>query len=308
MKWKMKAFIQNMIARLPYHPSHACYYALQRATGSFRHPRVDSYFGMVRALSHHIERQGGQISGATFLEVGTGRCLTLPVLLWCMGAQRIITVDLHRYVRKSIVELDLRTLIADAARMDGAGAFQPDRLQALQGLLASEWDLPMLAKLCSIDYRAPANAARLDLPAACIDYHISFTVFEHIPGPVIKNILLEAGRLLRPSGLCIHLVDHSDHFSHSDPSISAINFLQYEDADWARLADNPYMYMNRLRADDYPALYASAFHDIHLMESTKELSLLAELSSPTFQLASRFREKSSDTLVTTHSWIVSSHH
>lgn len=38
MKWKLKAFIQDVIARLPYRPSHACYYALQGAAGSFRHP------------------------------------------------------------------------------------------------------------------------------------------------------------------------------------------------------------------------------------------------------------------------------
>ena len=84
--------------------------------------------------------------------------------------------------------------------------------------------------------------------------HISYTVFEHIPAPILSDILSEAQRVLRPSGLAIHLIDYSDHFAHSDASISAINFLQYDDAAWSRLADNPYMYMNRLRADDYPAL------------------------------------------------------
>lgn len=305
MHWKLKAYIQTMIARLPTRASHGCYYAMQRATGSFRHAQIDTFVQAALGLRDCIERHGGRIDGATFLEVGTGRRLTLPILLWGMGARRVITVDLHSYVRKSIVELELRALVAAADRVGTMTGFRADRLSALEDLLTRKWDLEALATLCSIDYRAPADASQLDLPVNSVDYHISYTVLEHIPPSAIIAVLREAGRVLRPSGLAVHLVDHSDHFAHSDPSISAINFLQYEDEAWARLADNPYMYMNRLRVDDYSPLYEAGRQDIREMRSTEDHALLSHLSLPSFTLASRFKGKTKESLATTTTWIVS---
>ena len=312
MHWKTKAFAQNLIARLPSRLSHACYYGLQRAMGSFREAQGELFLGVALALKERIQKHGGQIDGAVFMEVGTGRRVTLPVVLWLMGAEQIVTVDLHRYVRQPIVALDLLSIVSetsDAARkLRKTAKLRPDRLQRLQSLLKGEWDLPSLFDLCGIKYLAPADAGRLELPASSVDFHISYTVFEHIPANILQQILQEAGRILRPSGLAIHLVDHSDHFAHSDQSISAINFLQYEDSVWARLADNPYMYMNRLRVDDYPPLYQCSGHEISSMESSQDSLLFAQLNNPAFRLASRFRGKSPAVLATMSTWIVSRTH
>ena len=254
-----------------------------------------------------IEGQGGSIEGATVLEIGTGRRLTLPVILWLMGAEQVISVDLHRYVKRAIVEMDLRALLADADA-NGAGMMKEvraDRLEQVRALLCSNWDLETLCRLGKIRYAAPTDAGSLDLPATCVDYHISYTVFEHIPAPILQEILREACRVIRNPGMAIHFIDHSDHFAHSDLSISAINFLQFDDDEWARLADNRYMYMNRLRVDDYPALYRSANHEILNLESTRELVLLDVLASQSFRLARRFQTKSQEALTTMASWIVS---
>ncbi len=301
MRWKLKALLQNSIARLPEPWSQACYYAVQCAAGSFRHPTVSVYSQAANRLRFYIERHGGRIDGATFLEVGTGRNLTLPVLLWLMGAERVYTVDLHRYLRMPIVRLDLQALAASTV----VPGCQLDRLDKLREFLSTQWQLSALMDLCAIDYSAPADAARLKLPDASIDYHVSRTVFEHIPAKDLERILIESGRLLRPDGLAIHLVDYSDHFSHSDAAISAINFLQYDDQDWARLAGNSFMYMNRLRADDYPSIYATAGQAIVSIESSQAPALLAQLDDPSFRLAERFGGKDRDTLITTSSWIIS---
>jgi hypothetical protein len=55
---------------------------------------------------------------------------------------------------------------------------------------------------------------------------------------------------VRAGGLFVHFIDHSDHFSHSDATISPINFLKHCESDWQGYAGNRYMYMNRLRHDD----------------------------------------------------------
>ena len=104
----------------------------------------------------------------------------------------------------------------------------------------------------NIEYIAPGDASKTRLPNACIDFQTSNAVsFEHILRSILVDIVKEGNRILRDCGLCVHRIDYSDHFSHTDKSISSINFLQYSDDEWDRYAGNRYMYMNRLRHDDY---------------------------------------------------------
>ena len=128
-----------------------------------------------------------------------------------------------------------------------------------QGLLrATRGDSRRLLRTLPLEYVAPADASRLPYGSASFDCHVSRSVLEHIPTEVLPGILREGARLLRPGGLFIHLVDFSDHFSHADGSISPINFLQYSDRDWSRIAPGRYAHVNRLRIDDYAPLFAQA--------------------------------------------------
>jgi len=77
---------------------------------------------------------------------------------------------------------------------------------------------------------SPGDAAETHFPDQCIDYHTSYAVFKHILKIVLKKILEEGNRIIKKHGFFVHNIDYSDHFSHSDKSISAINFLQYSDA------------------------------------------------------------------------------
>ena len=82
-------------------------------------------------------------------------------------------------------------------------------------------------KSINIIYMAPQDACDLPLPSDSFDFFISNTVLEHIPPAVISDIFAEASRVLCSDSLMIHHIDFSDHFSHSDSSISPINFLRY---------------------------------------------------------------------------------
>ncbi|MFM6005613.1 MAG: methyltransferase domain-containing protein, partial [Sphaerospermopsis kisseleviana] len=93
-----------------------------------------------------------------------------------------------------------------------------------------------LLQFINVDYIAPGDASELSIPSNSIDFHTSYTVFEHIPPDIIKAIIKEGKRVLKSNGLFVHKIDYSDHFSHSDKSISAINFLQFSDSEWNRIA------------------------------------------------------------------------
>jgi hypothetical protein len=131
-------------------------------------------------------------------------------------------------------------------------------------------DLQNLLDIMNVQYLAPADAGNLkQLPLGSIDYHVSNFVFEHIPPKVIARIMLEGKRLMRDNGLFVHLIDLSDHFSHSDKAISAINFLRFSDHTWMHYGGNRYTYHNRLRVNNFLQL----FHDVGL-QATQVKSII----------------------------------
>ena len=72
-------------------------------------------------------------------------------------------------------------------------------------LLSEYWSTPrQFVKMANIQYLAPANAANTNLLDNSIDYHISTNVLEHIPREVLRNIFIEAKRILKDKDIVIH--------------------------------------------------------------------------------------------------------
>jgi SAM-dependent methyltransferase len=160
-------------------------------------------------------------------------------------------------------------------------------------------------ELCSIKYLLQPDASRLDLPSGSVDYQVSRSVFEHVPPDDLVRLLRECNRVVRDDGLFINVVDFTDHFSHSDRSISNINFLRFSDKEWRRIAGNRYAYANRLRLDDLLALLEKAGHrqvDLHCVTDD---SLGDLLSSGEPALDRRFMNKTREVLATVCASVVS---
>ena len=150
----------------------------------------------------------------------------------------------------------------------------------------------------NIQYLAPVDAADIGLPDASVDYHISTTVFEHIPGEDIERILKEAKRILKKDGVAIHFIDLSDHFQHQDKSITGINFLRYSEKEWERIAGNEFAYCNRLRVSDYLALFEETGFDVCRNEAVVD-DEARESTGKGFMIDGRFRDYSVDDLCVT---------
>jgi SAM-dependent methyltransferase len=168
----------------------------------------------------------------------------------------------------------------------------------------SQPSLSQFLDLCRLEYIAPGDAANTRLPDQSIDFHTSYTVFEHIPLKALRQILEEGNRVMRKNGLFIHRIDYSDHFSHSDKSISAINFLRYSDEEWERYAGNRYMYMNRLRHDDFMTLFEAVGHRI--VEAQPDLDQRSRqlLRSGDLPLNERFSSKPEEVLAIRGAWMI----
>ena len=302
----MKARIQNAVARLPESVSYPAYYWIQRRFGGLR--RVDPLKGFRKFLNaaERLERVGASPVGAEFLEVGTGRQVNTPLAAWLCGARGITTVDLNPYLKEELVRDCVASIARRAEEVRGllGKRLHPGRLEALLDLAGRPWRFGELLELCAIRYRAPADAGRLDIPDGSHDFHVSFNVFEHVSPAALAAILREGNRVLREGGLFVHRVDYSDHFSHKDPSISPVNFLQYSAEEWQRIAGNRFMYMNRLRVDDFEALFREAGHEILVADSDVNADVAALLRRGGLTLDGDFRGKPLEVLATTGTWFV----
>jgi hypothetical protein len=306
--WKLKAAIQNTVSVLPSSVSYATYYWVQRHFGGLR--RLSPVERLVAGIDtwKRIQEQGVDPTDRVFFEVGTGWAPTVPLAYWLMGARRTITIDINPYLKTELVReiLDhIRANTTDVRALFGALLHQKRLDDLLQFATDAEFSLARFLDLCCIEHIAPGDAARTGLPARSVDFHTSYTVLEHIPPEVLSQILDEGNRIVRADGLFVHRIDYSDHFSHSDRTISSINFLQYSEATWARYAGNRFMYMNRLRHDDFLALFQSAGHRIVAATPSVDQRALQVLGDGSLRLSERFTSKARDVLSIRGSWLVS---
>lgn len=232
----------------------------------------------------------------------------MPIAYWLMGAERIITYDLHCYLDARVLEECLASLADDPDRVVEllGERVVADRLNRLLDLAGRKVLRPSsVLDLCGIQYHAPADAADTGLPDACVDFHCSRTVMEHVPREDLKRIILEAGRIVSPEGLLVHRIDYSDHFSHSDRNISAINFLQFSEREWHKYAGNRFMFMNRLRHDDLLVLLDESGQEVLEEVPQADPAVRAALEAGEVVLDERFSAKSVDVLGTRAAWITS---
>ena len=299
MNWKWKARIQRVCAGLPVIRQPA-YYFLQRTFGSVQDrsdpfPMLEACAQLVRIL----QDAGRPVVDARIMEVGTGRCVNMPLALYLCGASSVITFDAHRYLKPSLLMAALDAFRAQKDRVIDRfrGMVDTSLLRERLEVLCSSTTSAELLLHAKIEYRAPADAADSDLPDQSIDIQVSYTVFEHIPREVLRGILLEANRVLAPGGVTLHHIDTSDHFSHHDRSILPINFLRYSDAEWVRLAGNQFAYHNRLRASEFADLYSECGHELLFWKPHVDEDSRRALGNG-FPLHSRFRSYTPDILST----------
>jgi SAM-dependent methyltransferase len=307
MKWLLKSKIQGIVAMLPDTFSYEVYYLIQRYFGGLRYVNPRGKLESAIELWDLIVENNRTPSGKVFFEIGTGRMPIMPLAYWLMGAEKVVTLDLNPYLREALFMKALAYISKNKTQIETLFGERLDKDRYDLLLLEIERNR-MVAQdylaLCCIEYLAPADAAKTSIPSKSIDFHTSYAVFEHIDGLKLKSILKEALRILKPGGVCVHKIDYSDHFSHSDKTISGINFLQYDDIVWSKYANNRYMYMNRLLHDDYLELFDESGLKPLDVRTEVDKGLAAVLDNPSFILDKKFSEKSRETILIQESWVL----
>ena len=125
----------------------------------------------------------------------------------------------------------------------------------------------------------------LKFPNKSVDVIFSEHVIEHVEFTDALTFFRESKRILKPNGVMIHNIDCSDHFSHSDKSISKINFLKYSDDEF-RKYNSKFLYQNRLRASEYRDLLSECGYKIIYWKNNIDEDSLKIIED--FPLSSRY--------------------
>jgi SAM-dependent methyltransferase len=177
------------------------------------------------------------------IEFGAGKSLIQNLFLTQLGLEQTV-IDL-----KPMVDLEQVNAAIDVLEQLGVD---------LKGHANS---LDDLESNYGIRYLAPSDMRRTDFSANSFDAVISTNTLEHIPKTSIEEILRESRRLLRPGGIFCAKIDYSDHYSHTDPHISGLNYLKFTESQWAR-HNHENHYQNRLRHCHHLELLTDAGFEI----------------------------------------------
>ena len=256
---------------------------------------IDEGIKQVQWVGSIIDLRSAQV-----IEIGSGWQPIIPLLYSLAGTGEVIMTDLKRLCH-------FETLIATAKSLLLNRALIAEQLNisdsAFERLAAQNGREPLEQRLrrFSIRYLAPCDFRKTGLPASSVGAVVSRSVLEHIPKEIVEAIFREAVRILRPGGVMCHFVDNSDHWEHSDRTISRVNFLRFSDNTF-RWMQSDGLYQNRLRHPEYAEMLRNSGLRLEREErivDTKSLSALDCLP-----IAARFRSFSKEDLAALDSYFL----
>ena len=290
MHWRWRAAALRSLGRAP--GGRWLYQRLQQLAGQHRRPEfVRRQLEWQARLARGLAERGAELEGARVAEVGTGWVPLAAVGFWLCGAARVDTYDIDRWLLPETFAKALgwiatnRGELRELWRPFTAPAALDERLDRLAELAG---DPERLLAAAGIRYHAPADARATGLADGSVDLHVSMQVLEHVAAEHLPEIHREAARVLEPGGWSAHQIDPTDHFSHFDPSITAIHFLRFDEAEWRQIVDRSLASHNRLRCHQHEEALAAGGLEVMAVDSEVDERALAALESG-FRLAEPFR-------------------
>lgn len=262
-KWHLKAIVQKTISFLP--NGHKVNYWFQKHVTKGVYLGDTYFYDRLEHAQHHLaifERYRGSIAGQKTLELGTGWYPVIPISLFLCGVERVHTVDISNLLNKEKFETTLErfmALIEQGKLKDYLPAAKEARIDTFQAVYNELSQLSLAEALQKLHITYWVEDARDLKPLAndSIDLVHSNNTFEHVYPDILKAILLEFKRVVKPNGVQSHFVDMSDHFAHFDTSINIYNFLKYSNKTWDKIIDNSIQPQNRWRYPQFLDLYQS---------------------------------------------------
>lgn len=257
MHWRVKGLVQKSLSHIPY--GDALNDHLQQKFGGLRQfernvaSKVDDWKFSMR----YLKDVSFDVRRATLVEIGTGWYPTLPICFSLAGVTHVLTYDSVRHLNTALTFRMLAALGGHLASIAEASRTTEKEVRERYRELLEAKDVKALLKRAHVEYKAPADVRATSLPPDSVDLVFSNSVMQQVPKEVIRGIMLESVRILRPNCLTLHNVGCSDQYAFMDRGISFVNYLQYSERQW-RKWNNAFQYQNRLRAPEFLELTTEA--------------------------------------------------
>jgi hypothetical protein len=243
--WRLKSVAFRVLSHMPLGVHR---WLSTHVTGrSLRDLSDGRYFRELDAHLSALERVPNSKATA-LMEFGAGADLFSSFYFFSKGVRRQLVVDLERNVTPQA----LNALLAQCTFLVTTRPFTNEFESELQ-----EW---------GITYRAPYDLRDAAFEERSIGFICSTNTLEHIPKVDLVRIFTQCGRIVQENGVLSMWIDYSDHYSHTDPSINAYNFLQYSAREWAG-HNSRLQYQNRLRHCQYKRLFLECGFEV--LQDTK---------------------------------------
>lgn len=304
-KWILKALVQKTISFFPY-KEKINYWFQKNITKGVR--LDDQYFTYkIEHARDHLaffkSFSKDKFVDTTALELGTGWYPIVPIAFFLQGVKKTVSLDLSDWLNAENIQLSCKKFVEWHERgvlQNYLPEVQAERWEKVKTLADSKGT--SLEEMCLTLYleRWVGDAQKTPFESQSFNFICSNNTFEHIPTPILRNILVEFKRLVSPNGLMSHFIDMSDHFAHFDSSITIYNFLKFTDGQW-NLIDNSIQGQNRMRFIDYKLMYKELqlpiTHEEYREGSLKELARI--------QLAEQFSSYKKEDLAISHGYLIS---
>ncbi|MGA9565877.1 MAG: class I SAM-dependent methyltransferase [Candidatus Korobacteraceae bacterium] len=286
--WLAKYAVQRCLDVLP--GSLKTNEVLQKTLGGLRKPII---FGYPRTLTMLwlLQQAGVRLDGSVCVELGTGWDMSSAMTLVRTGASFVHTYDHVSHALPELKAMALQLIEAKITPSDTDLPFGPpfEELKKLVGQPRGE-----------VAYHAPFDARATGLSDRSIDFYYSLATLEHIPCGVLKELLEESFRILKPGACCYHYIQPAMHSWRG--SESSVDYLIFSQPTWDKWIASSIAYENRLRAVEHLELLKSIGFTITKTWFSTDVRALKKI--PSMQLASEFTRFTAEELAQNYVWVV----
>ena len=263
MNWRTKAIGHQILSKLP--GGNSLYYFLQKKFGGYRNFKVESKVSQSLRILEALNEVNISVEDKNTCEIGTRWVPIMLMVFYAFGQKSCYTFDVMRLLNPQLSENATRQISLLSRFFEERASWEwnvrmSERLHVLE---ENSQCIDELFIEMKIFYKAPVKVPYAELDENSIDIVFSNTTFEQIPPYGINELLVDAKRILTSNGVIAHLIDCSDHYNHSAPAISKLNFLQFSETECCKF-NSKFLYQNRLRASNYHELIEKAGFEILL--------------------------------------------
>jgi len=275
LPWWSKIAAKLVLSRLPFD------YAFWKQLALFEHGAMNDPTYALQVFEQHYE-QAQVPAGFVGLELGPGDSLLSAAIAAARGSAKCYLVDAGEFATRDIAPYQTAT---DLLRSQGMDAPDCSTATTLEDVLT----------LCRAEYLCEGLTSLRQIPTATVDWIWSQAVLEHVRHGEFADTMAQLRRILRPDGVCTHVVDLRDHLG------GGLNNLRFSTRQWeAEWMASSGFYTNRMRFSSMLEQFRAADFEPELVRVER----WSELPTPRSQLAAEFADLPDEELCVAEFFVV----